>query len=95
MSELKRCKCCGVRSSGVEKPNDDYKKLISLILRSGDERELLDLIDIMRGKITTGVTTSIGSSKLAYPEEESWKVDVIAESAERISEKLKARFNIE
>lgn len=55
--EMKPCRLCGVKQSGVDEHNNEYEKLVSIILRSGDERELLELIDIMRSKIITSVTT--------------------------------------
>lgn len=36
---MKPCRLCGVKQSGVDEHNNEYEKLVSLILRSGDERE--------------------------------------------------------
>lgn len=90
-SEMKPCHCCGVKQSGVDKNNSEYEALVRLILESGDERQLLSLIDIMREKITTCVITSFGEHKLAYPEKELWHMQVINDAARLLIEKLKER----
>lgn len=89
--EMKRCKLCGVKQSGVDEHNNEYEKLVSLVLRSGDERELLELIDLMRGKIITSVTTSIGSSKLAYEHREIYHVQVMYDAISMLRDKLISR----
>lgn len=90
-AEMKPCRLCGVKQSGVDEHNNEYEKLVSLILRSGDERELLELIDIMRSKIITSVTTSVGSSKLAYEDRELYHVQVMHDAISLLREKLISR----
>lgn len=90
-NRMKACHCCGVKQSGVDGHNSEYENLVRLILESGDERQLLSLIDIMREKITTCVRTSFGEHKLAYPEKELWHMQVIKDAAQLLIEKLKER----
>lgn len=91
MSELKRCMCCGVSQGNVDEHNDEYQRLVAMLLDCGDERQLLALIDLMRAKVITGVKTSIGDYKLAYPERELYHINVIRQAAAIISDKLKSR----
>lgn len=88
MSEMNRCHCCGTKQSSVEEHNDEYETLVRLILESGDERQLLTLIDLMRAKITTSVTTSVGEYKLAYEDKDLWHVQIISSAAIALQGKL-------
>ena len=89
--EMKCCRLCGIKQSGVDKHNNEYEKLVNLVLRSGDERELLELIDLMRAKIITSVTTSIGSGKLAYESRELYHVQVMYDAIAALRDKLISR----
>lgn len=91
MSDMKRCLCCGVVKSHYEEHNKEYTDLVDLVLQCGDERQLLKLSDIMRNKITTCVTTSIGKDKLAYEEEDLWHVQVMVDALSMLRDKLQER----
>lgn len=91
MTEMKRCLCCGVVKSDFEEHNDEYKALVDLVLQSGDERQLLKLSDIMRNKITTCVSTSIGKHKLAYEEKDLWHVSIMVDALSILRDKLQER----
>lgn len=91
MTEMKRCHCCGVKQGAVDEHNLEYETLIRLIMESGDERQLLTLVDLMRAKITTCVTTSLGPHKLAYKDEDLWHVQVMLEAILSLRDKLAAR----
>ncbi len=91
MSEMKACRCCGIRQNPVDEKNAEYETLVHLVLESGDERQLLTLIDLMRAKITTGVSTSVGSGKLAYPQTELWHAQIISAAAYALVTKLLER----
>lgn len=87
MSEMKSCHCGGIRQSPVEAKNAEYETLVRLVLESGDEKQLLTLIDIMRAKIITGVS-SLNPHKLAYPDQDLWKIQIIAAAASTLGQKL-------
>lgn len=91
MSEMKACWCCGIRQNPVDEKNAEYETLVRMILESGDERQLLTLIDLMRAKITTGVSTSVGPSKLAYPQKELWHAQIISAASAALVCKLLER----
>jgi hypothetical protein len=91
MSDMKRCLCCGVVKGSYEEHNKEYTELVDLVLQCGDERQLLKLSDIMRNKITTCVTTSIGKDKLAYEEEDLWHVQVMVDALSKLRDKLQER----
>lgn len=91
MSDMKRCLCCGVVKGSYEEHNKEYTELVDLVLQCGDERQLLKLSDIMRNKITTCVTTSIGKDKLAYEEEDLWHVQVMVDALSMLRDKLQER----
>lgn len=91
MSDMKRCLCCGTFKSRHEEHNKEYTELVDLVLQCGDERQLLKLSDIMRNKITTCVTTSIGKDKLAYEEEDLWHVQVMVDALSMLRDKLQER----
>ena len=48
MSEMKPCRCCGIKQSPVDEKNAEYETLVSLVLQCGDEKQLLTLIDSYR-----------------------------------------------
>lgn len=91
MYDMKRCLCCGVVKSGHEEHNKEYTELVDLVLQCGDERQLLKLSDIMRNKITTCVTTSVGKDKLAYEEKDFWHVQVMVDALIMLRDKLQER----
>ena len=91
MSEMKACRCCGTKQNPVEEKNAEYETLVRLVLESGDERQLVTLIDLMCNKITTCVTTSQGPYLLAYPEKDLWHAQIIQAAAAALCEKLIAR----
>lgn len=91
MSDMERCLCCGVVKGSYEEHNKEYTELVDLVLQCGDERQLLKLSDIMRNKITTCVTTSIGKDKLAYEEEDLWHVQVMVDALSKLRDKLQER----
>lgn len=91
MSEMKACRCCGIRQNPVDEKNAEYETLVRLVLESGDERQLLTLIDLMRNKITTCVTTSQGPYLLAYPEKDLWHAQIMAASSAALVTKLLER----
>lgn len=37
MSEMKPCRCCGIKQSPVDEKNAEYETLVSLVLQCGDE----------------------------------------------------------
>lgn len=88
---MKRCHCCGVVQGGVDEHNLEYETLVRLIIESGDERQLLTLVDLMRAKITTCVSTSIGPHKLAYEDKDLWHVQVMLEATLILRDKLRDR----
>lgn len=91
MSDMKRCLCCGVVKGSYEEHNKEYTDLVDLVLQCGDERQLLKLSEIMRNKITTCVTTSIGKDKLAYEEKDLWHVQVMVDALSMLRDKLQER----
>lgn len=91
MDEMKECRCCGIRQNPVDEKNAEYETLVRLVLESGDERQLVTLVDLMRNKISTCVTTSQGPYLLAYPEKDLWHAQIISAASAALCEKLIAR----
>lgn len=87
MGEMKPCRCCGIKQSPVDEKNAEYETLVSLVLQCGDEKQLLTLIDIMRSKITTCVSSS-DPNKLPYPDKDLWHVQIMADAVMILQDKL-------
>lgn len=90
MSEMKPCRCCGIKQNPVDEKNAEYETLVRLVLESGDEKQLLTLVDIMRAKITTCVS-SADPNKLAYPDKDLWHVQIMADAVMILQDKLLTR----
>jgi hypothetical protein len=44
---MKPCMLCGVTQSGVDKHNKEYESLVKMVLQTGNEKQLVNLIKIM------------------------------------------------
>lgn len=87
------CKCllCGVRSSSATKDNEEYEQLVELILQSGGEKQLVELIRVFSKRFCTGVSTSQGANLLAYERQELYNADVIALASKKLQQMLNDR----
>ncbi|QHJ81687.1 MAG: hypothetical protein [Bacteriophage sp.] len=86
-----RCNLCGVESSSAEKHNGQYETLVELILQSGGEKQLVELIRIFSKRFYTGVSTSQGANLLAYERQELYNADVIALASKKLQQMLNDR----
>lgn len=81
----------GVTQSGVDKHNKEYESLVKMVIQTGNEKQLVNLIKIMSERIVLCVGTSLGSNLLAYEDKELYNVEVISEASNKLKKMLEAR----
>ncbi|UPU16090.1 Molybdopterin guanine dinucleotide synthesis protein B [Escherichia phage ZCEC13] len=92
MSNMCDCHSCGLRSSAAPEKNKEYEKIINMLIDSGGEKQLVELIRIFTNKISTEISTSRGPNLLAYENKELARVDVITRAAEQLKSLLTSRI---
>ena len=95
MSNMCDCHSCGIKSSAAPEKNEEYEKIINMLIDSGGEKQLVELIRIFTNKISTGITTSRGPNLLAYENRELERVGVITRAAEQLKNLLISRIQDE
>ncbi len=92
MSDMCDCHLCGIRSSAAPEKNGEYETIVNMLIDSGGEKQLVELIKIFSNKICMGVSTSHGEHLLAYEKRELYRVDVILRASTKLKESLTSRI---
>lgn len=92
MSNMCDCHLCGITSSAAPEKNGEYETIVNMLIDSGGEKQLVELIKIFSNKICMGVSTSRGKHLLAYEKRELYRVDVILRASSKLKESLTSRI---